>query len=164
MIVPRPMVLRNCYRRRRLAPGAVARGSLGPAGARLSAGGLPRTRRSRPPPGGRVPFGSTRRRDPGRRRGLHRAADHSAWIAPDSTHYLLHCRRTRACMCNAGRCRAGGTMIQRRTTHPGHANVLPQGPLLTVCDVASLLRVSRATVYNWVNGEKIPYLDPVAWS
>lgn len=49
-------------------------------------------------------------------------------------------------------------MIQRRTTHPGHANVLPQGPLLTVCDVASLLRVSRATVYNWVNGEKIPYL------
>ena len=40
--------------------------------------------------------------------------------------------------------------------NPGRAKV-PLGPLLTVCDVASLLRVSRGTVYSWVNSGKIPY-------
>lgn len=43
------------------------------------------------------------------------------------------------------------------TKNPDRADDLPLGPLLTVRDVTSLLRVSRATVYNWVNSEQIPY-------
>lgn len=35
---------------------------------------------------------------------------------------------------------------------------LPLGPLLTVREVMSLLSVSRATVYSWVNQQKIPYM------
>lgn len=39
-------------------------------------------------------------------------------------------------------------MSQRRTTNPERTRVPPMEPLLTVRDVASLLRISRATVYN----------------
>ncbi len=48
-------------------------------------------------------------------------------------------------------------MSQRGITNPARTSDPPMEPLLTVSDVASLLRVSRATVYNWVNSERIPY-------
>lgn len=48
-------------------------------------------------------------------------------------------------------------MSQHRITDPDRDSVHPMEPLLTVSDVAALLRVSRATAYNWVNSERIPY-------
>jgi excisionase family DNA binding protein len=48
-------------------------------------------------------------------------------------------------------------MSQSKITNPARTSDPPMEPLLTVSDVASLLRVSRATVYNWVSSGKIPY-------